>query len=53
MKIIDSHIHVSNIESFKYTANNISFLDYSPSGLKEEFQKSGIVAAIGMGLTEQ
>ena len=53
MKVIDSHIHVSNIESFKYTANNISFLDYSSSGLKEEFQKSGIVAAIGMGLTEQ
>lgn len=53
MKIIDSHIHVSNIESFKKTAENISFLDYSSAGLMEEFKKAGIVAAIGMGLTEQ
>lgn len=53
MKIIDSHIHVSNIESFKQTAANISFLDYSSAGLREEFQKAGIAAAVGMGLTEQ
>lgn len=53
MRIIDSHIHFSNIESFKNTALNISRLDYSLSGLRKEFQKAGITAAIGMGLTEQ
>jgi hypothetical protein len=53
MKIIDTHIHFSNIESFKQTARDISLLDYSKTGFQKEFKEAGIVAAVGMGLTEQ
>lgn len=53
MKIIDAHIHFSNIESFRETAEKISFVDYTGKGLEKEFGEAGIVAAIGMGLTEQ
>ena len=53
MKIIDTHIHFSNIESFKQTAEAISFVDYSKAGFLKEFGEAGITAAIGMGLTEQ
>lgn len=53
MKIIDTHIHYSNIESFKHTALNISYVDYTGAGLVKEFREAQIVAAIGMGLTEQ
>ncbi|NLC68074.1 MAG: amidohydrolase family protein [Clostridiaceae bacterium] len=53
MKIIDAHIHFSKIESFRETAGKISLVDYSGKGLEKEFGEAGIVAAIGMGLTEQ
>jgi len=53
MKIIDAHIHFSKIESFKETAEKISFVDYTKNGLEKEFGEAGIIAAIGMGLTEQ
>lgn len=52
MKIIDSHIHFSNIESFKKTAKELSFLDYSSEGLKKEMSNSDIIITVGMGLTE-
>ncbi len=52
MKIIDAHLHFSNIESFKNTAKNISHLDYSGTGLKREFEASNVVLGIGMGLIE-
>ncbi|MFZ5353840.1 MAG: amidohydrolase family protein [Bacillota bacterium] len=52
MKIIDAHLHFSNIESFKRTAEEISFLDYSYSGLNTEFKECDIVVGIAMGLTE-
>lgn len=52
MKIIDSHIHFSNIEAFKKTAKELSMIDYSSQGLMEEFKKSGVVFAVAMGLTE-
>lgn len=52
MKIIDAHIHYSNIGSFKETARDLSFVDYSYNGLKEEMRKADIVLAIGMGVTE-
>ncbi len=52
MKIIDAHLHFSNIESFKRTAEEISFLDYSSKGLDKEFKACDIVVGIAMGLTE-
>ncbi len=52
MKIIDAHLHFSNIESFKKTAKEISYLNYSLEGLNIEFQECDIVAGIAMGLSE-
>lgn len=48
MKIIDAHIHFSNIQSFKDVAS-ISKVDYSLKGFKNEFEGK---IAIGMGVTE-
>ncbi len=48
MKIIDAHIHFSNIESFKKVSEK-SKVDYSLEGFNVEFED---VIAIGMGLTE-
>jgi predicted TIM-barrel fold metal-dependent hydrolase len=53
MKIIDAHLHFSNIQSFKRTAAEISNLDYSSEGLKKEFADCGIVTGIAMGLSER
>lgn len=53
MKIIDSHLHFSNIDRFKETAKNLSKVDYSSTGLKKEFQDNNVVIGIGMGLTEK
>lgn len=52
MKIIDAHIHYSNIDTFKDTAKNLSFVDYSFEGIKKEMNDANIVLAIGMGVTE-
>lgn len=52
MKIIDAHMHLSHIESFKETAANRSFVDYSVEGLLKEYADNGVVLGIGMGLTE-
>lgn len=49
MKIIDAHIHFSNIKSFKEVAKK-SHVDYSLKGFKREFAD---VIAIGMGVTEE
>ncbi len=48
MKLIDAHIHFSNINSFK-DISKVSHVDYSLDGFKQEFE--GIIA-IGMGVTE-
>lgn len=53
MSIIDIHIHLSHIESFRNTANQLSFVDYSAAGLKKEFDQNGVVLGVGMGVTEQ
>ncbi|WBW99235.1 amidohydrolase family protein [Oceanirhabdus sp. W0125-5] len=52
MKIIDAHMHFSNIESFKRTAEELSFIDYSSKGILKEYDENGVVYGIGMGLTE-
>lgn len=48
MKIIDAHIHFSNIKSFHDVAKK-SKVDYSLKGFESEFED---VVAVGMGLTE-
>ncbi|MFP4697499.1 MAG: amidohydrolase family protein [Eubacteriales bacterium] len=52
MKIIDAHLHFSDIEKFKHTAKNISKVDYSSNGLYQVFKKNNIVEGIVMGVTE-
>jgi uncharacterized protein len=52
MKIIDAHMHFSNIQSFKDTASNLSKLDYSSAGLQQEYRDANVVLGIAMGLTE-
>jgi hypothetical protein len=52
MKIIDAHIHFSDIESFRKTATEISKVDYSSVGLLQTFSENRIAACIAMGLTE-
>lgn len=52
MKIIDAHIHFSKIESFKDTALEKSYIDYSGDGLKKEYDQCGVIIGIGMGVTE-
>jgi len=52
MKIIDAHIHFSDIETFKYTARQLSHVDYSGKGLTKEMEEGNIACAIGMGVTE-
>ena len=51
MKIIDAHIHFSDIQAF-YTAAEISGVDYSPEGYLKEREAAGIEAGVCMGLTE-
>ncbi|MDF2921158.1 MAG: amidohydrolase [Paenibacillaceae bacterium] len=53
MSIIDIHVHLSNVESFRHTANHVSLVDYSAAGLKREFDRNGVVLGLGMGVTEQ
>ncbi|WP_342566230.1 TatD family hydrolase [Paenibacillus sp. FSL R7-0345] len=52
MKIIDAHVHYSNIEAFHETARTLANIDYSEKGLLEEFRQSGVIAGVGMGVTE-
>lgn len=53
MKIIDAHMHFSNIESFKATAKDLSKLDYSYQGIVKEYRDANVVLGIGMGLVEK
>ncbi|KHL97616.1 amidohydrolase [Paenibacillus sp. IHB B 3415] len=52
MKIIDAHVHYSNIDTFHETARTLAHIDYTGKGLLEEFRRSGVVAGVGMGVTE-
>lgn len=52
MKIIDAHMHFSNIKSFHETAETLSFVDYSRAGILREYKEANVVLGIGMGLTE-
>ncbi|MDZ5473157.1 TatD family hydrolase [Bacillus sp. 31A1R] len=52
MKIIDAHLHFSNIKSFHETAKTLSFVNYSREGILEEYKDANVVLGIAMGLTE-
>ncbi|WP_026581158.1 amidohydrolase family protein [Bacillus sp. J33] len=52
MKVIDAHIHFSDIKSFHHTADKLSLVDYSYNGHQVEFQSANVVLSIAMGLTE-
>ncbi|WP_342478007.1 TatD family hydrolase [Paenibacillus sp. FSL H7-0350] len=52
MKIIDAHVHYSNIAAFHETAQTLAHIDYTGKGLLEEFRRSGVIAGVGMGVTE-
>lgn len=52
MKIIDAHVHYSNIAAFHETAQTLAHIDYTGEGLLEEFRRSGVIAGVGMGVTE-
>lgn len=52
MKIIDAHVHYSNIAAFKETAQTLAAIDYTASGLLKEFRNAGVIAGVGMGVTE-
>ncbi|ABR50341.1 amidohydrolase 2 [Alkaliphilus metalliredigens QYMF] len=52
MKIIDAHLHFSEVKRFRNCAEKISQINYSMEGLKEDFESNEIVTGIAMGLEE-
>lgn len=52
MHIIDAHLHFSAIARFQETADTISHVSYSGTGLTGDFARCGITAGIAMGLSE-
>ncbi len=52
MHIIDAHLHFSSIARFQETADTVSHVDYSGTGLTGDFARCGITAGIAMGLSE-
>lgn len=52
MNIIDAHMHLSHIQTFKDTASESSSVQYSIDGLLQEYKECGVVLGIGMGITE-
>ncbi|MGN7312169.1 amidohydrolase family protein [Alkalicoccobacillus gibsonii] len=53
MKVIDAHLHFSNIQSFKETATDLSEISYNAAGLMKEYKETNVVLGIGMGVTER
>lgn len=52
MKIIDAHIHYSNIKVFHETADVLSRVDYTYKGHMDTFKKNNVVVTVAMGLQE-
>ena len=52
MKIIDAHMHFSDIGAFAECAEHRSLVDYTESGWTTEAEASEIVCSVCMGLTE-
>jgi predicted TIM-barrel fold metal-dependent hydrolase len=53
LKIIDAHMHFSNISEFKRTARELAIVDYSYEGIIEQYRAHHVVLGIGMGVTER
>ena len=51
MKIIDAHVHFSNVLALKQSALD-SKVDYSALGLQEECKENNIITCVSMGLSE-
>jgi len=52
LKIIDAHVHFSNIKAFKDYAEQTSMVDYSERGFKNESTAHDVVKSVCMGLVE-
>ena len=52
MKIIDAHVHYSQIASFQECAKHTSIVDYSKQGFLDETSVHDVVQSICMGLVE-
>ncbi|MCM2676790.1 amidohydrolase family protein [Alkalicoccobacillus plakortidis] len=52
MKVIDAHLHFSNIQSFKDTAKDLADISYNAEGLLKEYKDANVVLGIGMGVVE-
>ena len=52
MKVIDAHLHFSNIQSFKDTASDLADISYNTEGLLKEYKDANVVLGIGMGVEE-
>ncbi|MCL2409219.1 MAG: amidohydrolase [Oscillospiraceae bacterium] len=52
MKIIDAHIHYSDIEAFRQCARDMSLVDYSEEGFVRETAENQVVRSVCMGLFE-
>ena len=51
MKIIDAHMHFSNIQALRQAAID-SHAEYSSAGLAKEYSESGVTGCVCMGVTE-
>jgi len=52
MKIVDSHVHYSDIFSFRECAKHVSMVDYSEQGFLRECGEFEVVKSVCMGLVE-
>lgn len=52
MRIIDAHMHASNIAAFNHCARDTSRVDYTPTGYLAEARRCGVVKSVCMGLLE-
>ncbi|MBM7837468.1 putative TIM-barrel fold metal-dependent hydrolase [Alkalihalobacillus xiaoxiensis] len=52
MKIIDAHVHFSEIDSFRRTAHDLAHIRYTYEGLEQEFKEANVIGSVGMGLEE-
>ena len=52
MKIIDAHVHYSQIASFHECAKHTSIVDYSEQGFLRECEEFEVVKSVCMGLVE-
>jgi len=52
MKIIDAHVHYSDVFSFHECTKELSYVDYSFEGFIKESKENNVVRSVCMGLSE-